>query len=167
MSHMLTETQFLKAYEENADALFRFFYFRVYDREKAKDYLQETLMRTWNYLAEGKQVQNLRAFLYQVARNLIIDESRKKKAESLDSLREKGFEPASDHHGQLIAGIDARLVVAVFEELDDKHREVVTLRYVEGFSPKEIAAMIDESENVVSVRVHRAIQHVRRIVNTS
>ncbi|MBI4091025.1 MAG: RNA polymerase sigma factor [Candidatus Komeilibacteria bacterium] len=164
---MVTENQFLKAYEENADALFRFFYFRVYDREKAKDCLQETYLRTWSYLAQGKQVKNLKAFLYQVARNLIIDESRKKKAESLDSLREKGFEPSSDEHGSLIAGIDARLVVAVFEELDDKHREVVTLRYVEGFSSKEIAKMIDESENVVSVRIHRAIQHVRRILDAS
>src|SRR5262249_32263686 len=117
------------------------------------------------YLSQGKEVENLKAFMYQVARNLIIDEARKKKAESLDVLREKGFEPSSDQHGKLIAGIDARLLVTVIEELDDKHREVVTLRYVEGFSPKEIAHLIDESENVVSVRIHRGIKHMRRLLD--
>ena len=90
------EQQFLEAHTQHSDAIFRYCYYRVFDREKAKDYVQETYLRTWKYLAEGRKVDNIRAFLYRTATNLIIDESRKKKATSLDQIMQKDFAPNDD-----------------------------------------------------------------------
>src|SRR3989338_11402702 len=90
------EQQCLEADTQRSDAIFRYCYYRVFDREKAKDYVQETYLRPWKYLAEGRKVDNIRAFLYRTATNLIIDESRKKKATSLDQIIEKGFVPHTD-----------------------------------------------------------------------
>jgi RNA polymerase sigma factor (sigma-70 family) len=47
------------------------------------------------------------------------------------------------------------------EELAEPYREAVTMRYVDGLSPTEIAQAIGESENVVSVRVHRGLKKLR------
>ena len=83
-----TNDTFLTAYDKYADAIYRHCFFRVFSKEKAEELTQETFMRTWQYLEDGKEVLNLRAFLYRVANNLIIDHSRKKKEERLDNFHE-------------------------------------------------------------------------------
>ena len=77
------------------DAIFRHCYFRVFDRERARDLVQETFLKTWEYLTRGHDIENIRAFLYRVATNLIIDDSRRKKEISLEQLSESGFDPAA------------------------------------------------------------------------
>ena len=52
------QRQFLKAYDELSDALFRRFFFKLSDREKALDLVQEVFTKTWLYLSEGKEIQN-------------------------------------------------------------------------------------------------------------
>src|SRR4051794_13033442 len=87
---------FLEAWERwNAD-LYRHCFFRLYDQEKAHDAVQEIYTRFWNYLQSGRTVDNARAFLYRIATNYIIDQSRKHREDSLDELMEAGphFEPS-------------------------------------------------------------------------
>lgn len=86
---MDTEREFTQAYEEHADALFRHCYFRVSNRERALELTQEAFMKTWDSVAQGKEINNYRAFLFRVLNNLIIDEYRKKKSTSLDALLEQ------------------------------------------------------------------------------
>ena len=80
------EKEFLQAFEKYADDIYRHCYFRVYDKELAEDLVQETFIKTWKYIISGEEIKNIRAFLYKVAVNLIIDNSRKKKAVLLDDL---------------------------------------------------------------------------------
>lgn len=159
-----TNEVFISAYDAYADAIFRHCYFRVFDRERARDLMQEAFMRTWEYVAKGKEVKNIRAFLYKVANNLIIDHSRKKKEFSLDELREKGFEPGFDNKDKLQASIDGQAIFVALEKLDKKYRDVIFMRYVDEFSPKEIAAALGERENVISVRIHRGLKQLRSIL---
>jgi RNA polymerase sigma factor (sigma-70 family) len=96
----MNEEEFVKLYDELADKLFRHCYFRVFNRERAKDLMQETFMRVWKYCNEGHEVKNLKSFLYKVANNLIIDESRKKKElylEELHTADSTSFDNAKDH----------------------------------------------------------------------
>lgn len=166
MMHPHSESEeFLKAYDAHADALLRHCYFRVYDREKAKDVVQETYIRAWKYLAEGRQVDNLRAFLYKVANNLIIDLSRKRKEMSLDMLQEQGFDPGEDSTDSLLSRIDARAAVAMIEYLEEPYRSAVVMRYLDDMSPKEIAVVFDESENTISVRIHRGIKKLQLLAH--
>jgi len=79
MSSIKDKNDFTSAYEEFADAIFRHCYFRVSDREKAKDIMQEVFVRTWNYVVEGNEINELKSFLYRTAHNLIIDEYRARK----------------------------------------------------------------------------------------
>lgn len=153
--------EFLRAYDQYADAIFRHCYYRVYDREKAKELSQECFMKTWEYLASGKKVDNLRAFLYRVANNLVIDSSRKKKETSLDAMMDEGFEPAEPGPERTTIAAEAGQMIALLDKLDEKYRDVVRMRYLDDLSPKEIAHALGESENVVSVRIHRGIKQLR------
>src|SRR5690242_12894969 len=111
------EQQFLKAFDELSEPLFRHLYFRVYSKQRAEELLQDTFMKTWNYLRGGKEVENLKAFLYRVANNLAIDESRKHKEQSLETLLEgqPGLEPTSDD-GK--TGAKNLLVTQIFEVIE-------------------------------------------------
>ncbi|MDP2650949.1 MAG: RNA polymerase sigma factor [bacterium] len=157
------EKEFWQAYEAYADALFRHCYFRMYDRELAKDLVQEAFCRTWSYLAEGKEIQNTRAFLYRVLHNLIVDEVRRKKPIPLDTLEEDIAQPTNlpEIVGNILAG---EKVMKLLDKLDGKYQEVIVMNFIDSLSPKEISVIIGESENVVSVRIHRGLKKVRELL---
>ncbi len=161
------EKQFLKAYDEFADPIFRHCYFRVFSREKAKDLMQETFTKTWEYLNSGPQVSNLRAFLYRVANNLIIDYARKKKEASLDMMVDEGFDPGRDTRAQLMNFMEGGEAIKLLEKINPKHRQVIQMRYIDDLDPKEIAAVLGETENNVSVRLHRGLKELRELLEYS
>lgn len=157
--------QFIKAYDDFADAIFRYCYLRVSGREAAQDITQETFLRAWDYLADGKEIKNFRPFLYRVATNLIIDDFRKNKPVSLDVMKEEGVDIRLTHGSDLNELIDAKDVIRFMAKLDDQYREIIILRHLGGFSVKEIAEITRESENVISVRIHRGLKKLREILN--
>lgn len=164
------EAQFLEAYDTYANDIFRFLIFKTSDREVAKDLLQDTFAKTWDYCREGNEIAQWKPFLFKTAYHLVVDTYRKKRALSLDELTEAGFSPAGDPAQDGPSAEDradlARMRAAI-EELDDTYREVVLLRYTEYLTPQEIAEILDLSENVVSVRIHRAIKKLREHLGES
>ncbi|OGI87783.1 hypothetical protein A2995_00700 [Candidatus Nomurabacteria bacterium RIFCSPLOWO2_01_FULL_33_24] len=159
-------SEFLRAYDEYSDAIFRFCLFKTRNRDLSLDITQETFMKTWEYLSGGekREIENIRAFLYKVANNLIIDQSRKKKNFSLDEMVEYGFDYGFDEKEKTEEVIDGKKVIKVLDQIDDKYREVIIMHYVDDFSIKEIAKIIKETENNVSVRLHRGLKDIKSIL---
>lgn len=162
------EDRFLKAFEEYSDALFRHAAMRISNRERAIDVVHDTFTKVWSYVRAGHQIDSYRSFLYKVLNNLIIDEYRKQKELSLDALLEEegtdegDFAELSESTTEALAAtIDGRQAFALVKELPIEYREVIIFRFVDGLGPKEIAELIEESENVVSVRIHRALKMLR------
>lgn len=162
------EQEFLSAYDEYSDAIFRHCYFRIYDRELAKDLVQDTFFKTWTYIEKGEVIKNLRAFLYKVANNLIIDHSRTKKHStlSLDKLAEKGFVPQDNDHHSIEKKIATKEVIEKLDQLDRTYRIPMIMRYIDELSVKEIARALNLSENVVSVRIHRGLDKLKKLVQS-
>lgn len=158
------EQEFIKAYDAYADAIFRHCYFRVYNRELAQELMQETFTRTWDYMVKGNSIDYMRTFLYKIANNLIIDHVRKKKELSLEKLQESGFEPSHTTKDNLHIHLDAERIVEVIEQLDEMYREPVLMRYVDGLKPKEIAELLNEAVNVISVRINRGVKQLRALL---
>lgn len=156
------QKKYLQIYDKQADAIFRHCYFRTSDRERALDIMQETFTKTWEYIAKGGEVKNIRAFLYKVANNLLIDYYRKKRAVSLDAITEKGVEFASqDSEHDAKHKTDVSLALEYLDVLDEGHKQVLLMRYVDDMKVKEIANMLNETENAVSVRIHRATKKIQ------
>ena len=159
------EAKFIKTYDDHSDAIFRHCYFRVYNRDIAKDITQDTFTKTWQYLADGGEIENIKAFLYKTATNLIIDLSRKKQTISLETIRETGFEPSYDDSKDINNSIEVKRVLKIINKLDTAYKDAVIMRYVEDLSPKDIAKVLRESENNVSVRIHRGIKKLKELLN--
>lgn len=155
-----TEKRFLEAYELYAEAIYRHCFFRIFSKEKAEELAQEAFLKTWEYVAQGKEVDNLRAFLYRVANNLVIDYVRKKKEESIETLQaqERFHEPSVSGEKEVQKKVLLHQAVEVMNELPDDYREVLTMRYIDDMDPKEIADVLGITANNVSVRLNRAVK---------
>ncbi|MES2470803.1 MAG: sigma-70 family RNA polymerase sigma factor [Patescibacteria group bacterium] len=157
--------QFEKAYEDYANAIFRHCYFRVHDRERAKELVQEVFTKTWQYLAQGHTIDNIRAFLYRVAHNLILNEWRKQSEASLDSMSEdEGFDPQNDDDLKIVSDADAGILMKYLDKLPKRNRDVIVMRYIDEMGVNEIAAVTGESVNVISVRIHRTLKQLKTIL---
>jgi RNA polymerase sigma-70 factor, ECF subfamily len=163
------EERFLKAFDEYNDALFRHAYMRISNRERALDLVHDAYTKVWSYIRGGYEIDNFRPFLYKVLNNLIIDEYRKKKELSLDAMMEVegvdegSFDELSENTVEsLAATIDGRKAFELLVELPDQYREVIIYRFVDQLGPREISELIEESENVVSVRIYRALKMLRQ-----
>lgn len=162
------EERFLKAFEEYSDALFRHAFLRISDRERAIDVVHDTFTKVWVYVRNGHEIDQFRPFLYKVLNNLIIDEYRKAKEASLDALMaiegvdEGTFDELSESTVEsLAATLDGKKAFELLHDMPDTYKEVIVLKFVDGLGPKEIAALIEESENVISVRLHRGLKMLR------
>lgn len=159
---------FLRAYEAYADAIFRHCFYRVYHHELAKDLTQQTFMKVWQYISEGKKVDHMRALLYTTATRLVIDVSRTRRpSASLEEMAESGIEPSENPRSAIEKQIDAKSLIAYLERLEEEDRALIVLRYVDDLSPKEISLILGESQNIVSVRLHRAVKRLRSLLPTS
>lgn len=165
------EERFLKVFEEYSDALFRHAFLRISDRERAIDVVHDTYTKVWAYVRTGHAIEAFRPFLYKVLNNLIIDEYRKTKESSLDALLEidgvdeGSFDDLTSNTVEsLAATLDGKQVFAMLKDLPDVYSEVIILRFVDELGPKEISTLIEETENVVSVRLHRGLRLLRDLV---
>ncbi|OGZ72971.1 MAG: hypothetical protein A2908_00125 [Candidatus Staskawiczbacteria bacterium RIFCSPLOWO2_01_FULL_38_12b] len=158
------QQQFLDAYDNYSNAIFRYCYYRVFDKEKAKDCVQEAYCRTLKYMAENGEIENIRAFLYKIARNIIIDESRKRKISSLDHIMEKGFSPYIDTRQKTQDYFTGKELLVIVKSLDEKYKDVILMKYIEDLSIKEIAFALNETENNVYVRISRGLEKVKEIL---
>lgn len=160
-SHDEAEKTFTEIFHAHADAIFRHCAFKLFDRQLAADLTQETFLRVWQQIERGKEIENMKAFLYRVADNLVIDHVRKKKAVSLDLLQERGFDPGQDDLPATQNRMEMQRALAALQKLEEPYRTAIQLRYVEGLTVTEIAALTSEPPNTVSVRIHRGLQQLR------
>lgn len=167
------EEAFLEAFRTHSGGLFRHAFFRVGDRERALELTQDAFMKAWDYVRGGGDVRSPKSFLYRVMNNLIVDEYRRKKTVSLDAMldaegsqAEALFAEGSVWEVEETAdrGTMTEKVRIAVDQLPEDYRTAVTLRFMEGFSPKEIARMIGCTENVVSVRLHRAMSKLKQLL---
>ncbi len=157
---------FLEAYDKHSDAIFKHCYFRLFNRERAKEIMQDTFMRAWEQMKKGTEILNVKAFLYRIATNLIIDDTRKKKMGSLDQLQEQGFNPSvADDRENIMNRMEGQRLKEIIQHIDEKYSSVILLRYVNDLSIKEIAEQLGVTENVVSVRIHRGLKEVKKLVS--
>ncbi|MBX4199919.1 RNA polymerase sigma factor [Candidatus Parcubacteria bacterium] len=162
------EARFAEIYKTEVDSVFRFCLLRTSDHELALDLTQDTFMRFWNSLCQEKIVKNSRAFLFAIARNLIIDWYRRKKAISLESLLFEGAEDKNDllaSASKVEIDAEASYLLKKIAELDPLYREAVYLRCVEELKPREIAEVLSESANVISVRINRGLSQLRKLLH--
>src|SRR3989338_3655170 len=126
-------------------------FFKGSNRELGEDLVQQTFMKTWIYLVKGGKIEVMKAFLYHVLNNLIVDEYRKRKTTSLDILIEKGVEPSIDNSKRLFNVLDGKAALLLIARLPVAYQKVMRMRYVQDLSLKEMSLITGQSQNTIAV----------------
>lgn len=134
------------------------------NRAEAEDIVQDTLIKVWNRREEWNDIDSIEAFSLTVCRNLSLDRI-KKKGNDNDSLEDvKAAEPlaSSNPQDRMIQTDKVRLIRQIVDGLPEKQRSCMQLRDFEGKTYKEIAGVLDISEEQVKVNIFRARQTVKQ-----
>ena len=146
------------------DKLFRLALRITLNPADAEDVVQETMIKVWNRRNNWDAIDNIESFCLTVCRNLAVDKTRYMGNQTLSIEMEK--EPSDDsHHAnpeeQVVQRDRIRLVRQLINQLPEKQRSCMQLRDIEGKSYKDIAAILDISEEQVKVNIFRARQTIK------
>lgn len=161
MNQDTQEKVFIESFSAYGDAIFRFCMVKVSNVELAEDMTQEVFTRYWQYLRDGREMTNTRSFLYTIANNMAKDWYKKKKSDSLDEKMESGQVPRDQSSGPE-ENASCQEVLDHIYDMEQKDKEVLLLKHVEGLTPKDIAVVLEETANVISVRLNRATKRLQQ-----
>ena len=145
------------------DKLFRLALRITLDRAEAEDVVQDTMIRVWNKRDEWQQFESVEAYCLIVAKNLAIDRSQKKDAQNVELTPEMAEEAdTSGPYDRLVNNERMKIIHRLIDELPEKQRLIMQLRDIEGESYKDIAKVLQLTEEQVKVNLFRARQKVKQ-----
>ena len=145
------------------DKLFRLALRITFDRAEAEDVVQDTMIRVWNKREEWTQFGSIEEYFFTVSKNLSIDRSQKKEAQNVELTPEMEEESEiSGPYDQLVNNERMSIIHRLINELPEKQRLIMQLRDIEGESYKEIAKILNLTEEQVKVNLFRARQKVKQ-----
>lgn len=140
-------------------------FFKVSNHQIGEDLVQQTFMKTWIYLVKGGKIEIMKAFLYHILNNLIIDEYRKRKTVSLEVMMEKGFEPSVEESVRVLNIFDGKAAFVLIERLPEMYRKVMRMKYVQDLSLSEMSLITGISKNTIAVQLHRGLEKLKILYN--
>ena len=141
------------------------------NREAAEDCGQETMIRIWRNLDSYRGDCALESWVYRIAANCCMDFLRKKKrdkSESVEPLREQGFDPADPSPGteeQVVAEDEHRRLREAITQLPEEQREALILTQLQKVPYEEAALLLNVSEGTIKSRVNRAKARLKEILS--
>ncbi|AGW41603.1 RNA polymerase sigma factor SigK [Leifsonia xyli subsp. cynodontis DSM 46306] len=147
-------------HDEHAQALWRYVVRLTSDRAMADDVVQETLLRAWRKPSVLDQShQSARAWLFTVARNLVIDDRRS--AHTRHEIGTGALPERAAVARDSDAALDAQIVSDALAGLSDEHRAVLVHAYYGDRSIAEISRELDIPEGTVKSRLHYGLRALR------
>lgn len=154
-------------YQKYFQKIFRYCSFNTNSEELAKDICQESFVKAYKKLkdfrTEGQW--SIQAFLFAIARNLIIDHSRKKKEVSVEGHEEMAS--TENLYDNFEKKENAQKVRAILQRLDEVERHIIMLRYFEEMSTADVAKIIGINEGALRVRASRAMQKMKALYEST
>ena len=134
------------------------------NREEAEDVVQETMIKVWNRREQWSQLESIEAFCLTICRNLALDKLRRmdNQVQSLsDDIDTLDQSHGSNPEQVAIQNDRTQMVRQLISELPERLRTCMQLRDIEGKSYRDIATVLDITEQQVKVNIFRARQTVR------
>ena len=165
--------EFGKIYDQCIGKIYRFIYLKVSSEEIAQDLCSETFLKGWEAYKEAQnpkskiqKIENPSAFLYRIARNLVTDHYRQKGRNQVVSTEFVSIvDPEPDLEEKAALSSDLSQIKAALVNLKEDYQNVIILHYLDDLSVKEVAKLLDKSEQATRVTLHRALKALRGKIN--
>ncbi len=169
---MNLKQKFSQIYDKQVEKIYRFIFLKVDSKEAAEDLTSETFLRAWEAFEQRAKensrkepILNPRAFIYQIARNAIVDYYRfRAKNESVSAVDEEITDPRPNLENQAIINSDLERAKKAMSYLNDDYQNVLIWRYLDSLAIPEIAGLLGRSEEATRVLISRALKSLREKV---
>ena len=163
--------QFGQIYDQYIDKIYRFVYLKVSSQEIAEDVTSKVFIKGWEAFQKAPQgsiaeIKNPGAFLYQIARNAVIDHYREKgrsKVVSADASPEIA-DPGTSAHDKAIITADVVIIKKAIYKLKKEYQDIIIWYYLEDMSADKIAEIMDKPAGTIRVMLHRGLKALQDII---
>lgn len=160
------EESFGRLYDHYISPIYRFIMVKVNNKAEAQDLVHEVFLSAWqnlkNYQHKGHPFSS---WLYQIARNKVIDHYRTKKIHtSFENLDEDILQVVGVAESRLDRILNLEKVKEAIARLSPEQQDVVIMKFVEDLSNEEIAKALNKSEGAIRLLQHRAINNLKTIL---
>ena len=155
---------FASLYERYVDQIYRYVYFRV-DAADAEDLVETVFVKAWEKIGSYKNNgSTFSSWLFRIAHNLVVDHYRLNN--SVEAITEEYQEYRSEYHPGVTTErvLESDLLKKGLKHLKDDYQQFLILKYINDFSNKDIAKLLDKSEGSLRILPYRALRALRTIL---
>jgi RNA polymerase sigma-70 factor (ECF subfamily) len=159
---------FGELYERYSEPVFRFVYSQTSNRLDAEDLTADVFLRAWQSLPRYQEKGfSFSAYLFRIARNVLIDNRRKRRPVNVvseDEIMNLPDTMTTDPSALLSIKMQHRELVNILDQLREDYRTVLVLRFLNELSPEETSEVMGRSVGAVRVLQHRALSSLRKLI---
>lgn len=154
-------------YDRYEARIYSYIYRRTGNESLAEDLTAQVFLKMLEAIRSGKAWHSsFSGWLYRIAHNAVIDYYRQRDRQQQVALEDTLTTTASDHNPVVMAevSLDADRLRAAIGRLTGEQAEVITLRFLEGYSISEVAEMLDKTEGSIKALQYRAVTTLRQLL---
>lgn len=159
------EIAFGRIYDLYFDKVYRFVYFRVNHREAAQDLVSEVFIKAWDKMSRIQEVAAFNAWIFQIARNLVIDYYRSRKPNIDLALLENVLEYEDNMVDRANLSFQQKAFLDRLKHLTNEQQLVIKMKFLEELDNADIARILGKTEGAIRVIQHRAIAELKKLIN--
>jgi RNA polymerase sigma-70 factor (ECF subfamily) len=155
-------------YDRYVDSVYRYVFYRVRNEAEAEDVTSDVFMKALRAMPKYEPRQAFLAWLYRIARNAVIDRSRRHASREQVSFEDALAHPNADQvvnpDTRILAGSDASVVRQAMQQLTPLQQEILVLRDVEGVDTKTISKLVGKRDGTIRGIEFRALAALRVLI---
>ncbi len=162
--------QFSSIYDQYIEKIYRFVYLKVNSQEIAEDITSKVFLKGWEAFKNRQNpIENPGAFLYQIARNDVVDYYRHKGRNKVVSaeISPEMVDQTTDEQAKAIMASDINMVKSALTGLKKDYQDIIIWHYLDDMPVEEIAKLVGRPEGTVRVMLHRGLKDLKELIKES
>ncbi len=163
--------QFSLIYDQYIEKIYRFVYLKVSSEEIAQDLTSKVFLKGWEayqkgsfgLIGEEQKIKNPGAFLYQIARNTVVDHYREAGRTNIVPIDHVAqiVESNKGPYETVVLNSEIDKIKSAIGKLKKDHQDVLIWYYLEDMSAETIAQLLDKPAGTVRVMIHRGLEALK------
>lgn len=159
------QTAFAELYNAYVEKIYKYIFYKVGNDTEAEDLCEQVFLKAWEAIGRYTWCgYPFSSWLYRLAHNLVVDHYRtRRETVPLHEVLTTSSEP-EDPQDSLLQTLDAAELRDAISQLTDDQRQVIALKFIEGYENAEIAQMLNKKEGAIRALQYRALRSLLSIL---